>query len=82
MGVGTMIFERLCELIAEQFSVDAESITMETSFEETLGADSLDIVELSMALEEEFDIGEIGDEDMSSITTVGDLVRFLQSRLD
>ncbi len=77
-----MIFERLCELIAEQFSVDAESITMETSFEETLGADSLDIVELSMALEEEFDIGEIGDEDMSSITTVGDLVRFLQSRLD
>jgi acyl carrier protein len=77
-----MIFERLCELIAEQFSVDVDSITMDTSFEETLGADSLDIVELSMALEEEFDIGEIGDEDMSSIATVGDLVRFLQSRLD
>ena len=44
-----MIFEKVCELIAEQFSVDAATITMETSFEDDLGADSLDIVELSMA---------------------------------
>ncbi|MDD4715981.1 MAG: acyl carrier protein [Oscillospiraceae bacterium] len=77
-----MIFEKVCDLIAEQFSVDADSITMDTSFEEDLGADSLDIVELSMALEEEFDIGELEDKELTSMLTVGDLVRFLNSKLD
>ena len=77
-----MIFEKVCELIAEQFSVDVSTITMETSFEEDLGADSLDIVELSMALEEEFDVGELEDEELTSMITVGDLVRFLTSRVD
>ena len=76
-----MIFEKVCALIAEQFNVDADSITMDTSFEE-LGADSLDIVELSMALEEEFDIGELTEEDTASVKTVGDLVHFLQSKVD
>ena len=46
-----MIFEKLTELLAEQFSVEPESITMDTSFEDDLGADSVDIVELSMGLE-------------------------------
>ena len=46
-----MIFEKLCELISEQFGVEADTITMDTTFEDDLGADSLDIVELSMALE-------------------------------
>ena len=77
-----MIFEKVCELIAEQFSMDAGSITMETSFEDDLGADSLDIVELSMALEEAFDIGQLRDEELSSLVTVGDLVRFLSSKVD
>ena len=77
-----MIFEKVCELIAEQFSMDAGSITMETSFEDDLGADSLDIVELSMALEEAFDVGQLRDEELSSLVTVGDLVRFLSSKVD
>ena len=54
-----MIFEKVCALIAEQFNVDADSITMDTSFEDDLNADSVDIVDLSMALEEEFDIDEM-----------------------
>ena len=77
-----MIFEKLAQLIAEQFNVDADSITMETSFADDLNADSVDIVDLSMALEEEFNIDELGAEEASSISTVGDLVRFLQSKLD
>lgn len=77
-----MIFEKVCELIAEQFSMDVSSITMETSFEDDLGADSLDIVELSMALEEAFDVGQLRDEELSSLVTVGDLVRFLSSKVD
>ena len=77
-----MIFEKLAQLIAEQFNVDADSITMETSFADDLNADSVDIVDLSMALEEEFNIDELGEEEAASISTVGDLVRFLQSKLD
>ncbi len=76
-----MIFEKLSALIAEQFNVDADS-TMETSFEDDLNADSVDIVDLSMALEEEFGIDELGEDEASGITTVGDLVRLLQSRID
>ena len=76
-----MIFKKVCALIAEQFSIDPETLTPDTLFEENLGADSLDIVELSMALEEEFEIGEMGDEDLSSIKTVGDLVNLIASRI-
>lgn len=77
-----MIFEKLSKLIAEQFNVDSDSITMDTSFADDLNADSVDIVDLSMALEEEFDIDELDEEEVSSITTVGDLVRFLQNKVD
>jgi len=77
-----MIFEKLAAIVAEQFGVDAESITKETTFEGDLGADSLDIVELSMALEEEFGVEEMSEEDLSGITTIGDLVKYLQSKLD
>ena len=77
-----MIFEKVCALIAEQFNVDADSITMDTSFEDDLNADSVDLVDLSMALEEEFEIDELTEEDTTSIKTVGDLVRFLQSKID
>ncbi len=77
-----MIFEKLSALIAEQFNVEADSITMDTSFSDDLNADSVDIVDLSMALEEEFGIEELNEEETSSISTVGDLVQFLQSRLD
>ena len=67
-----MIFEKISALLAEQFGVDADSITMETTFEE-LGADSLDIVELTMAVEEEFGLENMDEEDLSGIAVVGDL---------
>lgn len=77
-----MILEKLKGLIADQLGVDANNISMDTNFEEDLGVDSLDIVELSMALEEEFDIGEMSEEDLATIKTVGDLVGYLQRKLD
>jgi len=76
-----MIFEKVAKLLAEQFGVDESSITMKTSFEEDLGADSLDIVELTMMIEEEFDLGEIADEDLEGLNTVGDVVELISSRL-
>ena len=77
-----MILEKLRSLIADQLGVDSSNIIMDTNFEEDLGVDSLDIVELSMALEEEFDIGEMSEEDLATIKTVGDLVHYLQGKLD
>ena len=76
-----MIFEKIAALLAEQFSVDADTITMETTFEE-LGADSLDIVELTMAVEEEFGLENMDEEDLSGIAVVGDLVNYLKSKLE
>lgn len=77
-----MIFEKLCALIAEQFSVSEESLTMDTSFVDDLGADSLDVVELTMALEEEFDISEIDEETVAGLVTVGDVFRFVSANCD
>ena len=77
-----MIFEQLKALLAEQFGVSANTITMDTTFEEDLGADSLDLVDMSMALEEVFGVEELTEDEIGSITTVGDLVHFLQSRVD
>ncbi|MGI5928287.1 acyl carrier protein [Pseudoflavonifractor sp.] len=77
-----MIFNKLTELLAEQFSVEPESITMDTSFEDDLGADSVDIVELSMGLEEEFGIEEMSEDDVATIKTVGDLVHYLQGKVE
>ena len=77
-----MIFEKLKELIAEQFNVDEDSITMETSFADDLNADSVDLVDLSMALEEEFGVEELAEEEVASISNVGDLVRLLKGKID
>ena len=76
-----MIFEKLAALLSEQFGVDVDSITMDTSFED-LGADSLDIVEMTMAVEEEFGLEDRDEEDLSGISTVADLVRYLKSKLE
>jgi acyl carrier protein len=76
-----MIFEKVAKLLAEQFGIDESSVTMKTSFEEDLGADSLDIVELTMMIEEEFDLGEIEDEVLEGLNTVGDVVELISSRL-
>lgn len=72
-----MVLEKLSGLLAEQFGVDPKTITMDTAFAEDLGADSLDLVELMMTLEEEFDVGEIGEEAAAAVRTVGDAVRLI-----
>ena len=77
-----MIFNKLKALIAEQLGVDEDNITLEATFVEDLGVDSLDLVELSMALEDEFGIEEMAEEDMANIKTVGDLVEYLGKHLD
>lgn len=76
------MLEKLCALIADQFGVDEEDVTAETAFEADLGADSVDIVELSMALEDEFGMEEMPEEDIAGIVTVGDLYRYLQEHSD
>lgn len=76
------MFKEIAEIIAEQFGVDVDTITMETSFEDDLGADSIDIVELSMALEDAFDVGEMSEDDLTNISTVGDLVQQIQARTE
>lgn len=72
-----MVFERVQKLICEQFVIDAEAVTMDTSFVDDLGADSLDVVELTMALEEEFSLPEVSDDELKKIGTVGDLVEYV-----
>ncbi len=72
--------ERVKEIIAEQLGVEKEKITPESKFIEDLGADSLDVVELIMAFEEEFGI-EIPDEDAEKIQTVGDVIKYLQEKV-
>ena len=74
-----MEFENVKNVLMEQLGVDESVITMESSFVDDLGADSLDIVELIMGLETEFDI-EIPDEDAEKITTVGDAVNYIKER--
>ena len=76
------IFERMQKIIADQFSVDPDEITTETSFEADLGADSVDLVELVMSMDEEFDIGEVREEDLATLSTVGDCVNYLTNKLD
>ena len=76
------IFKTMQDLIAEQFAIDADEVTMDSSFVDDLGADSVDLVELVMAMEEELDIGEIDEEDLQSLKTVGDCVRYLSSHIE
>ncbi len=72
------IFVEIRKIIVEQLGCDEDKVTMEASFRDDLEADSLDLVELIMAFEEEFG-GEISDEEAQSITTVGEAVRFLEA---
>lgn len=76
-----MILKKIKNIISEQLGVDQEEITMEASFMDDLGADSLDIVELVMALETEFDL-EIPDEDAEKISTVGDVVEYIKAHTE
>ena len=74
------VFEKVKEIIVEQLGVADTSVTMEASFIDDLGADSLDIVELVMALEEEFDM-EIPDADAEKVVTVGDVVDYIKDSI-
>ncbi len=73
--------EKVKNIIVEQLGVDADSVTPEASFIDDLGADSLDIVELVMTMEEEFDL-EIPDEDAEKIKTVNDVVNYIKAKVN
>ena len=72
-----MVFEKVKEIIVDQLDVDEKDVTEAANIQDDLGADSLDIVDLVMSFEEEFDI-EIPDEEVEKIKTVGDIVKFIE----
>lgn len=73
------MLEKMKEIIAEQLNCEADSITMETAFKEDLGADSLDLFELVMALEDEYSV-EIPSEELQDLTTVGAVIDYLKAK--
>ena len=75
------IFKTMQDLIAEQFAIDTDEIGMDSSFVDDLGADSVDLVELVMAMEEEFDMSEANEDELAGLKTVGDAVNFIASKL-
>ncbi len=74
-----MVFDKVKELISEQLDVKADDITEASSIQDDLGADSLDVVDLVMALEDEFDV-EIPEDQVENIKTVGDIVKFIEDK--
>ena len=76
-----MVFEKLKDMIADQLDVDAEAIKMESSITEDLHADSLDVVDLIMAIEGEFDL-EIPDREVANIETLGDAVKIIEKYIE
>ena len=72
-----MIFEKIREIICDQLELEESDVTLDSVLLEDLGADSLDLVDLVMTFEDEFDM-EISDEDLENIKTVGDIVRFIE----
>ena len=75
-----MVLEKVTSILVDQLDVDEEKVTMEASISDDLGADSLDVVDLVMSLEEEFNI-EITDEEVENIKTVGDIVKYVEDRI-
>lgn len=73
-----MVFEKVREILVDQLDVEEDAVTMDASITGDLGADSLDIVDLVMSLEEEFDT-EIPDEEIENIKTVGDIVKYIET---
>ena len=76
-----MVFDKVKELIVDQLDVDEDKVTPGANIQDDLGADSLDVVDLVMSLEEEFDI-EIPDEAVENIKTVGDIVKYIEEHQD
>ena len=76
-----MVLEKVKAILAEQFDVEEDKVTADTDLQEDLGADSLDVVDLVMSFEEEFDI-EIPDDQVEKIKTVGDIVKFIEEKVE
>lgn len=74
-----MVYEKVVRLVSEQFGTPEEQLSRETSFIDDLSADSLDVVELSMSIEEAFGLSEISEEELRAIATVGDLVEYVEA---
>lgn len=73
-----MVLEKIKTILSEQFDVEEDTITAETTLQDDLGADSLDVVDLLMSIEDEFEV-EIPDEEVENIKTVGSLVEYIES---
>ncbi len=73
-----MVFEKVKAILADQFDVEEDSITMESSIQDDLGADSLDIMELMMTLGDEFDV-QVDESEVENLTTVGALVKYIEA---
>ena len=76
-----MVFDKVKEILSSQFDVDADSITLDTDIVDDLSADSLDLVDMLMSLEDEFNIGEVPDEMVEKIRTVGQLVAYIEENM-
>lgn len=80
-GKFIMVFEKVRSIIMDQLDVEEDKVTMDAVIQDDLGADSLDIVDLVMSFEEEFDI-EIPDDQVENIKTVGDIVKYIEENVD
>ena len=76
-----MVFDKIKSIIVEQLDADENDVTMDANIQDDLGADSLDVVDLVMSIEESLDI-EIPDEDVENIKTVGDIVKYIESKTE
>lgn len=75
-----MVFEKIKEILADQLDADPEELALDTNIARDLGADSLDVVELLMSIEDEFDV-QIPDEEIENIRTIGELVDYIQANM-
>ena len=76
------IFQTMKDLVSEQFGMELDEVTLETSFEDDLGADSVDLVELVMAMEEEFELGQTAEDEVKAIKTVGGAMNYVAAKLN
>ncbi|MBQ6675404.1 MAG: acyl carrier protein [Ruminococcus sp.] len=76
-----MIFDKVKEIIVDQLDADEDKVTQDASITDDLGADSLDVVDLVMSIEEEFDI-EVPDEEVANMKTVGDIVKYIEANAE
>ena len=76
------IFQTMKDLVSEQFGMELDEVTLETSFEDDLGADSVDLVELVMAMEEEFELGQTAEDEVKAIKTMRDALNYVAGKLN